>query len=210
MSHLEVEGNGHSKGKSVKFKTPPEREKPSRSEDRQESFSMDNFNSRKYSTGIFSNNSVIISDAQSSHCFEPLPYFDKLLFDEAYGKLHSLMTHYWECWRFLSLDLLIQDCSHLGLNVNPFAETKRVFLPKVPVIVTVEASVKGKYHIFNPYLYKIKLQHATFEWEVKRTYKELKSVHRTLAKFARCQVTRVSSPTEIRIEADCPVSRPTS
>ena len=89
MSHLDVEGNGHSKGKSVKFNTPPEREKPSRSEDRQESFSMDNFNSRKYSTGIFSSNSVIISDAQSSHCFEPLPYFDKLLFDEAYGRLKS-------------------------------------------------------------------------------------------------------------------------
>lgn len=93
--------------------------------------------------------------------YEPLPITDYSLFD------------------------IKTDSKALDINVNPFATEKCYFLPNTPIIVRVTAKRKSRHHIFYPYNYKIKLKHGKYTWSVEPTYKEIKEVHKVLAKSVK-------------------------
>ena len=67
------------------------------------------------------------------------------------------------------------------MSVNPFLKDKHIYMPNVPVHVTVTAEKRPGPHIFSQFTFKLKLRHGNFEWEVSRTYKELKDIYRHLA-----------------------------
>ncbi|RNA30227.1 phospholipase [Brachionus plicatilis] len=107
--------------------------------------------------GIFDNfiNAVEIDEST----FEPLPYFDYSAFDETY------------------------DDKRLKINVNPFSNKKAVFLPGVKVSVQVTAEKKSSSNAFSSHIYTIKLSHASFKWEVLRTFKDLLDNNKLLSKM---------------------------
>ncbi len=83
----------------------------------------------------------------------------------------------------------------MKINVNPFSASKDkvVFLPKTPIKVSVTAERKHGAHIFHPYLYTLSFEHGKFKWDVQRSYKDLKDVHKTLAKLVKADIGRSCS-----------------
>lgn len=96
--------------------------------------------------------------------YEPLPITDYSLFEEK------------------------TDSNALCINVNPFATEKHYFIPNTPIFVKVTAKRKSRHHIFYPYNYKIKLKHGSHSWSVEPTYKEIKEVHRIIAKTVKADL----------------------
>lgn len=101
--------------------------------------------------------------------YEPLPITDYSLFDEKV------------------------DVDSLNINVNPFATNKQYFRPNTPIQVKVTPKRKSRHHIFYPYNYKIKLHHGSYSWSVEPTYKDIKEVHKILAKFVKADIGKSCS-----------------
>ena len=91
------------------------------------------------------------------------------------------MWSYFECVAF-------PDADKLKININPCSTDKYVFIPRTPLTVTVTAERKHGAHIFHPYLYTLQFKHDKFEWSVVRSYKEIKEVHKALAKLAKADL----------------------
>jgi hypothetical protein len=70
---------------------------------------------------------------------------------------------------------------------------KHIFLPKTPINVSITAERKHGAHIFHPYFYTIKFTHQKFSWEVVRSYKDIKEVHKHLAKIVKADLGRSCS-----------------
>lgn len=81
----------------------------------------------------------------------------------------------------------------LSIHINPNSSSKHIFHPRQPVKVTVKAERKHGPHIFHPYIYTLKFDHAGYTWEVARSYKELKEVHKRLAKLVKADIGRSCS-----------------
>jgi len=81
------------------------------------------------------------------------------------------------------LRIYFQDSKQLKIHVNRFSSKKTVFLPSTPVKVTsVTAEKKNIVQIFRPYHYLLSFEHGKYKWEIHRTYKEIKDVHKELLK----------------------------
>lgn len=95
----------------------------------------------------------------------------------------------------------------LRVNVNPQAAKKHVFQPNVRINVKVTAERKHGPHIFHPYVYTIGFTHSdNHKWEVIRSYKEVKEVHKTLAKLVKIDIGRSCSDlTEFDIKPEWPL-----
>ena len=90
--------------------------------------------------------------------------------------------------------------------MNTCSQTKYIFHPKCAVEVSVKAERKHGPHIFHPYLYTISFKHKTYTWEVVRSYKELKEVHKTLSKLVKADIGRSCSDiSKEDIKADWPL-----
>lgn len=81
----------------------------------------------------------------------------------------------------------------MNINVNPYLDQKRIFLPKVPATVSITAERKHGAHIFHPYNYTLAFAHGPFKWQVIRTYKDIKECHRTLTKLVKQDLGRSCS-----------------
>jgi hypothetical protein len=65
---------------------------------------------------------------------------------------------------------------------------KMIFIPKVPIDVSVVAERKHGPHLFHPYIYTITFKHDNYEWKVVRSYKDLKDCHKVLAKEVKMDI----------------------
>jgi hypothetical protein len=68
-----------------------------------------------------------------------------------------------------------------------------IFYPKCKISVSVKAERKQGTHIFHPYVYILSLKHNGFAWEITRSYKDIKEVHKTLAKAVKADIGRSCS-----------------
>lgn len=90
--------------------------------------------------------------------------------------------------------------------MNPYADNKHVFLPNVPIKVTVTAELrrgKAEQIFSSPYIYTLNLTHGNFTWQSIQTYKKIKELHKTLAKIVKGDIGRSCSDlskTEIKQE----------
>ncbi len=109
---------------------------------------------------------VIAAAASQKNSSEPLPFTDYSLFEETY------------------------DSSKLSININPNAQTKYVFLPKTPILVAITAERKHGAHIFHPWSYLIKFKHGKYVWQIVRSYKDIKEIHKLLAKIVKGDLGR--------------------
>lgn len=99
-----------------------------------------------------------------------------------------------------------RDQTALNINVNPFSTTKCFFIPNTPIDVKVTAKRKSRHHIFYPYNYIIQLKHGNHKWKVEPTYKEIKEVHRILAKSVKGEIGKsVSDITKSEYKEDWPL-----
>ena len=81
----------------------------------------------------------------------------------------------------LFFNFIVTD--NLYIQSNLHSAKKRIFLPNVPISLTITADRKAE-SIFSrnlPYIYTIALKHGGYEWEVIRNYKEFKDSFRALA-----------------------------
>lgn len=76
------------------------------------------------------------------------------------------------------------DINQLRININPQSTKKIIFIPNTEISVTITADRKYGQHYFHnvPYNYTINLKHGDYEWNVIRSYKDIKDAHRVLAK----------------------------
>ncbi len=85
------------------------------------------------------------------------------------------------------------DSSKLCIHINPHSHNKYIFLPGVPILVSIKAERKHGAHIFHPYLYTIDFTHGTYYWSVIRSYKDIKEVHKHLSKIVKSDLGRSCS-----------------
>ena len=115
--------------------------------------------------------------------FEPLPFTDYSLFTEQY------------------------DLHQLKINVNLHSANKFVFLPGVPIRVSIKATRKNKHHLIHPFVYTLNLTHGEYEWSVDRDYTDIRNVHRILAKIVQKDLGRPCSDlSREEIKPDWPVN----
>jgi len=112
---------------------------------------------------------VIAAAASQKNSSEPLPFTDYSLFEETY------------------------DRNKLCIHLNPHAHNKYVFLPGEPIKVSIKADRKHGSHIFHPYSYTIDFSHDIYNWSVVRSYKDIKEVHKHLAKIVKTDLGRSCS-----------------
>jgi phospholipase D1/2 len=94
----------------------------------------------------------------------------------------------------------------LSISNNPHASAKHIFMPGVPIKVEMSAERKHGPHIFHPYIYTIRFTHGKFTWHVVHSYKELKEVHKCLAKIVKADLGKSCSDiTQEDIKSDWPV-----
>ena len=133
---------------------------------------------------------VIAAAASEKNSFEPLPFCNYSLFDDNNGILSIVIV---VSLKNNANTFLFLDMSQLKINVNPYASQKIIFLPKGPIKVSVTAERKHGAHIFHPYIYTLSFTHDKYKWETIRTYKEIKEVHKTLAKIVKADMGRSCS-----------------
>ncbi|CAF0731365.1 unnamed protein product [Brachionus calyciflorus] len=112
---------------------------------------------------------VISAVATENFSFEPLPYSDYSSFEEIYNE------------------------SNLRINRNPHATHKFIFIPSLGIKVDVIADKKHSSNAFSSNIYTIKLTHNNYEWEVLRTYKDLRDNHKILTKIVKEDLGRSCS-----------------
>ena len=86
----------------------------------------------------------------------------------------------------------ILDESNLRINKNPNATQKFIFIPNLAIKVDVSAEKKHSSNAFSSNIYTIKLTHNNYEWEVLRTYKDLRDNHKILAKIV-CMLSKFNT-----------------
>ena len=57
----------------------------------------------------------------------------------------------------------------------------------------VRAERKHGTHLFQIYIYTILFEHDKYQWQVARTYKEIREVHKTLARIVKTDIGRSCS-----------------
>ena len=77
--------------------------------------------------------------------------------------------------------------------MNPNAQIKYVFYPKTPIFVQITAERKHGAHIFHPWSYLIKFKHLKYAWQITRSYKDIKEVHKCLAKIVKADLGKSCS-----------------
>ena len=75
------------------------------------------------------------------------------------------------------------------IHVNPLAQQKYAFVPNAPIkIVDISAEKKSLTHVINPYVYTLGVEHEGVRWSVKRTFKEIRDVHKALKKIVKLEL----------------------
>ena len=59
--------------------------------------------------------------------------------------------------------------------------------------MSIKAERKHGAHIFHPYYYTLSFTHGKYAWEVVRSYKDIKEVHKHLAKMVKADLGRSCS-----------------
>ncbi len=94
----------------------------------------------------------------------------------------------------------------MAININPQSYQKHIFIPRVPISVSVKAERKHGSHIFHPYLYTLDFTHGNFKWSVCRSYKDIKEVHKTLSRIVKADMGRSCADiSQAEIKPDWPL-----
>lgn len=81
-----------------------------------------------------------------------------------------------------------------------------MFLPYEPIHVDIVAERKHGTHLFNPFMYRIKLKHSVYEWEVVRSYKEIKDVYKHLVDKIKNEIgVNIANMSREQIKLDWPL-----
>ena len=106
---------------------------------------------------------------------------------------------------FVIISINYKDANKLVININPNALNKYVFLPKTPIYVMINAERKHGAHIFHPWSYIIKFKHSKYCWQITRSYKDIKEVHKVLAKIVKADLGKSCSDiTKDNVRPDWP------
>jgi hypothetical protein len=84
----------------------------------------------------------------------------------------------------------IKDSSQLRVHVNVYSKQKAIFHPGKPIIVHCTAERNHGPHLFHLYTYTLHFTHMHYTWRVSRSYKEIRDVHKTLAKWVESDIGR--------------------
>lgn len=76
----------------------------------------------------------------------------------------------------------------MSIHTNPLAQKKYAFVPNSPIKIDIKAEKKSLTHVINPYVYTISIEHESTQWTVKRTYKEIREVHKFLRKIVKLEL----------------------
>ncbi len=76
----------------------------------------------------------------------------------------------------------------MRIHINPLAQKKYAFVPNSPIKIDITAEKKSLTHVINPYVYTIRIEHESTQWTVKRTYKEIREVHKSLKRIVKLEL----------------------
>ncbi len=90
--------------------------------------------------------------------------------------------------------------------MNVYSKHKAIFHPNAPIKVQCTAERNHGPHLFHIYSYTLHFRHLHYTWQVTRSYKEIRDVHRTLARIVKSDIGRSCSDiSQDDIKSDWPL-----